>query len=272
MGLGLSLALAFFATQGMKNLFGKPRPDLLARCQPNLSTIASNSIGNYSSGFNPEWVLVDYTICQQTDKSLLDDGFRSFPSGHSSMSWSGLLYLALFFCSKFSIAFPFSPSTSFSRDRAHTTAFSTQNRHQQNSSILPLHTKQESPSVTDQLVPMRNQAAAPPTYLLILPLVPISVAVYISSTRYFQFYHHGFDIIFGSLIGIMSAWFAFRWYQLPIREGAGWAWGARSRERAWGIGIGVAGYVGSEGRDVKNVEGVVINEGDEPVGSGVPGV
>lgn len=43
------------------------------------------------------------------------------------------------------------------------------------------------------------------------------------------------------------AWFAFRWYHLPIRQGAGWAWGARSRDRAFWVGVGVGGYVGVEG-------------------------
>jgi membrane-associated phospholipid phosphatase len=90
MGLGLSLALAFFFTQGMKNLFGKPRPNLLDRCQPDLSpaSIARNTVGGYASGFNPEWVLVSAGICRQPDSNKLDDGFRSFPSGHSSSTSS----------------------------------------------------------------------------------------------------------------------------------------------------------------------------------------
>jgi hypothetical protein len=54
-------------------------------------------------------------------------------------------------------------------------------------------------------------------------------------------------MIFGSLIGILSAYFAFRYYHLPISQGAGWSWGARSRDRAWAIGVGVPGYVGTEG-------------------------
>lgn len=48
-------------------------------------------------------------------------------------------------------------------------------------------------------------------------------------------------------MGIVCAWFSFRWYHLPIRQGAGWSWGARSRDRAWGIGVGVGSYVGPEG-------------------------
>ena len=84
MGLALSLATAFLITQGMKNLFGKPRPDLLSRCQPDLSRISEYAVNPVGEVFNPAWVLVHPGICTSTDEGLLNDGFRSFPSGHSS--------------------------------------------------------------------------------------------------------------------------------------------------------------------------------------------
>lgn len=34
---------------------------------------------------------------------------------------------------------------------------------------------------------------------------------------------------------------------MPIRRGNGWAWGARSRGRAFWVGVGRDGYVGNEG-------------------------
>jgi hypothetical protein len=34
---------------------------------------------------------------------------------------------------------------------------------------------------------------------------------------------------------------------LPLSRGAGWSWGARSRDRAWVVGVGRGGYVGPEG-------------------------
>ena len=97
------------------------------------------------------------------------------------------------------------------------------------------------------LEPLRNQAASPPAYLLVLVFVPICAAIYISSTRFSDFRHFGFDILFGSLVGALFAWFGFRWTHLPVRQGAGWSWGARTRDRAFGIGMGVMGYVGQEG-------------------------
>lgn len=84
MGLGLSLASAFLITQGLKNLLGKPRPDMLSRCNPDLANIERYYVGGYGQTFNDRWMLVSVDICQQTDRAMLDDGFRSFPSGHSS--------------------------------------------------------------------------------------------------------------------------------------------------------------------------------------------
>lgn len=96
-------------------------------------------------------------------------------------------------------------------------------------------------------MPIRYQSAAPPVYTLVLILTPVGTAIYVASTRFTDFRHFGFDLIFGSLIGITTAWFSFRWYHLPITRGAGWAWGPRSYQRAWGIGVGVGSYVGTEG-------------------------
>ena len=88
MGLALALATAFLITQGMKNLFGKPRPDLLSRCKPNLDLIQEYAINSVGEVFDPSWVLVTSGICTQTDNDLLKDGFKSFPSGHASCKYS----------------------------------------------------------------------------------------------------------------------------------------------------------------------------------------
>jgi len=252
MGLALSLATAFLITQGMKNLFGKPRPDLISRCQPNLDLVSKDQLSTAARSVNQLWVLVTSDICTQTNKDLLDDGFKSFPSGHASFSWSGLMYLTLFLASKFAVAIPWLPPRPFSTNPAYTAAASPSNL--KNRSSLPTHRKVPTDTTfssatpeDDRIVPIRNQAAAPPVYTLVLVLIPIGSAIYITSTRFTDFRHHGFDLIFGSLIGIICAWFSFRWYHLPIRQGAGWAWGPRSYQRSWGIGVGVGSYVGTEG-------------------------
>jgi len=201
---------------------------------------------------------------------VLNDGFRSFPSGHSSFSWAGLLYLSLFLCSKFSIAIPYlplQPTTADSMTRQR-------NEHE----LLPLHqnrgvsgdsnihdTTGEAALVGKQPahspVTIRNYAASPPNYTIILAFFPVAVAIYISSTRYSQFYHHGFDVISGSLIGIATAILAFRWYHLPLSRGQGWAWGPRSVNRAFGIGVGTGGYV-----DHAEVRNETVRNGDVEAG------
>ena len=82
LGLSISLALTVVLTDLIKNSVGRPRPDLLARCLP-LPTAPHNT-------------LVTIDVCTQTNHHRLHDGWRSFPSGHSSFSFAGLGYVSLF--------------------------------------------------------------------------------------------------------------------------------------------------------------------------------
>ena len=234
MGLGIALAGAFLATEGLKDLYGKPRPDLLDRCNPDLSKISDFKVGGLGLQLGNAPILVTAGICQNSGK-VIDDGFASFPSGHSSFSWAGMLYLSLFLCSKLAIAIPFLPLPDNGDDTSQ--------------SPTGMRSGSDDPNSnrSRQTFPARNRAAAPPTYLLIVAAVPICTAAFISASRWFNYRHQGFDILFGSGIGIVFAWFGFRWYHLPIRRGAGWSWGARSRERAFYLGRGVSTYVGEEG-------------------------
>ncbi len=255
LGLALSLAAAWLITSGMKNLFGKPRPDLLSRCQPDLEHIANYVLSGFPKGdvsFNPAngSALVSATICQQTDKSLLNDGFRSYPSGHASFSAAGLIYLSLFLASKLGIVIPFLAPGASSSDGARFSAFPSraeQNRAElQSLSQGTAFSSSEDPypvSRPEPIIGARNQAAAPPVYLLVFAIIPFFASIYISSTRYSDFRHHGFDILFGYFIGIVCATFAFRYYHLPIQTGAGWSWGPRSRDRSFWAGVGVGNYV-----------------------------
>ena len=92
LGLFISLILTAFITDVIKNAVGRPRPDLLARCQPAPGT--------------PSEGLVSIDVCTETRIHVLQDGWRSFPSGHSSFAFSGLGYLALFFASQMHVFRP----------------------------------------------------------------------------------------------------------------------------------------------------------------------
>ena len=232
LGLGVTLAGSFMITEGLKDIYGKPRPDLLARCQPDLSKLAQYTVGGLGRQFGEAPVLVDSRICQQTDSSILAGGFASFPSGHASFSWAGMTYLTLFLCAKFAITLPFlGPAADSLSDTA---AFA----------ISPT-TSRARPDF--ESAPARNRAAAPPLYLLVLAFVPLGTAFFIAGSRWADYRHHGFDIIAGSLLGFLFAFLGFRLYHLPIRRGAGWSWGARTRDRAFYTGLGIPSYVGDEG-------------------------
>ncbi|KAI4265176.1 MAG: hypothetical protein L6R38_009604 [Xanthoria sp. 2 TBL-2021] len=240
LGLGLSLALSFVLTQGMKNLFGKPRPDLLSRCDPDYENQAEYALGGYPLVLNGLY-LVSSTICRQTDKGMLNDGFSSFPSGHSSYSFAGLTYLALYLASKFSITVPYLLPFSYTSSSSSNTTFANDQKPTRPDSSSPTLPTPSSSTQRHQ-TPLRSQSAAPPVYLLLLPFIPICLAIYVSSTRYSDFRHHGFDILFSSLMGIVLSWFSFRMYHLPIRRGGGWSWGPRSEGKAFGTLLGTGGY------------------------------
>ncbi|KAJ5771573.1 hypothetical protein N7520_002102 [Penicillium odoratum] len=215
MGLGVALAGVWMSTQGLKVLIGKPRPDLLARCNPNLDDITTYIVGGLGQKLEGAASLVSYKICQDQSSLVTVDGFSSFPSGHSSFSFAGLGYLTLWLCAKFSVGFPYLPS-------------------------YPV----EGETHSDESSSVRTRGAAPPVPLMVIAFVPTATAFFIASSRWFNYRHHGFDIIFGSLMGMVFAWIGFNMYHLPIRRGAGWAWGPRSRRRAFIRGIGFPSSLG----------------------------
>jgi len=72
-------------TQVVKVTVGRPRPDLIARCLPAAA---------------PGYGLVNAAVCTQTDMAILKDGFRSFWSGHASLSFAGLGFLSWYLAGK----------------------------------------------------------------------------------------------------------------------------------------------------------------------------
>ncbi|KAI2789263.1 hypothetical protein POX_e07293 [Penicillium oxalicum] len=92
LGLLVALILTSFLTDVIKNAAGRPRPDLLSRCKPSRGTAAN--------------ALVAWTVCTESNQHILQEGWRSFPSGHSSFAFSGLNYLTLFLCGQMHVLRP----------------------------------------------------------------------------------------------------------------------------------------------------------------------
>ena len=86
LGLAITILLTALLTDIIKNTVGRPRPDLLSRCSPARNT--------------PTTTLVTVSVCTESDHHKLHDGWRSFPSGHSSVAFAGLGWLALFLASQ----------------------------------------------------------------------------------------------------------------------------------------------------------------------------
>lgn len=78
----ISVFTTSVVTDILKNFIGRHRPDFLARCIPKAD--APTDIMVFAKD-----------VCTTTNIDRLMDGFRTTPSGHSSLSFAGLGYLSL---------------------------------------------------------------------------------------------------------------------------------------------------------------------------------
>ncbi|SPO28975.1 related to DPP1 - diacylglycerol pyrophosphate phosphatase [Ustilago trichophora] len=90
LGFVLANALTLTVTTIIKVTVGRPRPDLIDRCQP----------ASGSRNAEPYGLVTDLICTVGVDNKILRDGFRSFPSGHASTSFAGFTYLSLYLAGK----------------------------------------------------------------------------------------------------------------------------------------------------------------------------
>ncbi|KAL8142022.1 hypothetical protein V2J09_015054 [Rumex salicifolius] len=84
LGLMYAILMTAVMTSGIKNAVGRPRPDFFWRCFPDGNEMY-DSVGN--------------VICNGQE-SVVTEGYKSFPSGHSSMSFAGLGFVSLYLAAK----------------------------------------------------------------------------------------------------------------------------------------------------------------------------
>ncbi|KAJ1918659.1 hypothetical protein H4219_002462 [Mycoemilia scoparia] len=87
----VAMTMNLMFTNVVKNLAGRKRPDFIARCKPK------------AGSSDPTWGLSTNDVCTETDEYLMQDGQRSFPSGHSSFSFAGLGYMSFFIAGYFKL-------------------------------------------------------------------------------------------------------------------------------------------------------------------------
>ncbi|KAI0050024.1 acid phosphatase/Vanadium-dependent haloperoxidase [Auriscalpium vulgare] len=90
MGLLKSLITAAVFQVWIKWLIGGLRPHFYEVCQPNIPQGSAPSGNGFASLF------YDRSVCTG-DKNTIDDSLESFPSGHSTAAFAGLVYLSLYF-------------------------------------------------------------------------------------------------------------------------------------------------------------------------------
>ncbi|XP_058753788.1 putative lipid phosphate phosphatase 3, chloroplastic isoform X2 [Vicia villosa] len=84
LGLLFSILVTAVITDAIKDAVGRPRPDFFWRCFPDGKDVYD------------KWGDV---ICHG-DKSVIKEGHKSFPSGHTSWSFAGLGFLSLYLSGK----------------------------------------------------------------------------------------------------------------------------------------------------------------------------
>ena len=78
LGLWTALALTFFLTNCVKLMIGRPRPNFAARCWPDGHVVGLPGVPSCTG-----------------DPHAAKESRKSFPSGHSSLSFSGMGFLSL---------------------------------------------------------------------------------------------------------------------------------------------------------------------------------
>ncbi|ORX75309.1 PAP2-domain-containing protein [Anaeromyces robustus] len=98
-GLVFSFCISSLFVNVIKNLVGRYRPDFISICDIDFNKV--NEQYEYYSNITTDINygprnLFNTSICQNTNERKLNEGRRSFPSGHSSLIFSEMTYISLY--------------------------------------------------------------------------------------------------------------------------------------------------------------------------------
>lgn len=102
MGVLYALILGTLFQVVIKQLIGGFRPYFLDVCQPDISRAAThNTTGLNGVGFHQIMYTAD--VCTNPDKQALKNAMTSFPSGHTTAAFAGLVFLFLWMNAKLKV-------------------------------------------------------------------------------------------------------------------------------------------------------------------------
>jgi membrane-associated phospholipid phosphatase len=164
-GLFLSFAFAYCITSWLKCSVGRPRPNFYAIREQALAKASSEgSIAEYH------------------------DAYRSFPSGHASVSMACLFYTSLWLLSTLT-------------DHVHTST----------NTISPITCCSPSKQTyAKAMLPDPRQRELLLMVLTYVSFAPTVLAIWVASTRVVDYWHNYSDIMFGMMIGAAAAVIAYR--------------------------------------------------------------
>lgn len=195
LGLGLTYCFTGMVTNIIKINAGRPRPDLLDRCRPSIG-VQTLDTGNHSS-------LVDASVCTTPlDSSLISDGFKSFPSGHSSSSFCGLVYLGFYVRHIFwHYARRFS-SRHYTIRVANTSTSDISETGEPDAGLLNRNDEESGTENARSLVLLG----------VVVQLLLLLGATMVGVSRTMDYRHHSTDVLAGGIIGSLVAAFFFHVY------------------------------------------------------------
>ncbi|KAJ1342701.1 hypothetical protein BSLG_002798 [Batrachochytrium salamandrivorans] len=165
-GFATCILLTTLFTDTLKIWYGRLRPDFVARCL--WSTATNGCTGN---------------------PHIIDEGRRSFPSGHASSAFAGLFYFSLWLAWLTGSIFTLTNTTCRHSPFIHNIR------------------------IFGAWVNVRLTAIG-----AILPISALFLATYISVTRIQQRVHHPSDVVFGAAIGIVFAIWSFVSFRVKGRS------------------------------------------------------
>ncbi|XP_017240635.1 lipid phosphate phosphatase 2 [Daucus carota subsp. sativus] len=88
MGILYSVLITAVVTDAIKDAVGRPRPNFFFRCFPDGKQVFQTD-GD--------------VMCTNLETKVIKEGYKSFPSGHTSWSFAGLGFLAWYLCGKIKV-------------------------------------------------------------------------------------------------------------------------------------------------------------------------